>query len=165
MEGWLLGLAFVSEPFPDFPSPNQTAERGQGWSRWVNPASLSDGGDTGSPVLQQRRGGEVTEVLQCQDSSHTPLRKTFCLQGAPPCKEVLILAGNYLQLPSQLVTLWSPPELELSSVPRSRAVTVKTHCSFAFSVLHIELIIHLRGILQTHEGRSKVWNSPLLTNA
>lgn len=51
-----------------------------------------------------------------------------------------------------LVSLWSPPEPELSSVPSSSAVTVEAHCSFIFSVSHVELILRLRGILQTHEG-------------
>jgi len=52
MDGWLLGLAFLSELFPDLPRPNQTTEREQGWNRWVDPAFLSDRDDTGSPVLQ-----------------------------------------------------------------------------------------------------------------
>jgi len=86
---------------------------------------------------------EVTEIPQCQDTSlpsPVPLN-VFCFQGVPSCDKVLPLTGTPSgRLLHLLSTFWSPPELELSSVPNSGAVTIKTHCSFSFPVLHRALI-------------------------
>lgn len=84
----------------------------------------------------ERRGYGDTTMSGYFMPSPMPLN-VFCFHGVPSRDKVLPLTGTLSgRLLHLLSMFWSPPELELSSFPKSGTVTMKTHCFEVSSTSH-----------------------------